>query len=57
MDNRERPIKLTVVMDRSLEQAIAAERQRLASETGLPVSMSAAAVRCIRTGLAAERQR
>lgn len=53
MTRKEYPKKLTVLLDRDLEAALIYERVRLNRETGLPVSLSSAAVRAIRAGLPA----
>lgn len=51
MERKEYPRKLTVLLDRDLEAKLIAERTRLNRETGLPVSMSAAAARAMTRGI------
>jgi len=49
---RAKPKPVTVLLDADLEQRLRIERERIGSETGIPVSLSACAARLLRAGLA-----
>lgn len=52
LPRRAKPKPMTVLLDADLEQCLHAERERIGMETGIPVSLSACAVRLLRAGLA-----
>lgn len=47
---RAKPKPVTVLLDADLEHRLHAERDRIGAETGIPVSLSACAVRLMRAG-------